>query len=420
MIQRYRWHLALLAACSIQLHAREELRFEAQAPLLSSGTMTQMNMASLFANGAQPTGNLVTVSVVNTGTDSQTFRLLFELKAIPANQRIRESCTDLLPEEGGQGCWVQRKILSNVTLAPGQAWVKTSSALENETFQSKGIEADNSPFQRMVAREGQIPPGALYLNVALLCPAGEYDKHENMLSQSTEGLCMYQSTNRNEYSFFTTFQPTQPVLNLAPGSSASQGFDQIQTTTPTFVFAGNLDGFDLGGESPYRISIWEVRAGESVGEAMDRRPVRTATVDRSPVPWRGEWTPLENNKRYLWRVDAILRGLTNDWLPSQPFGFVTPTPSPEDKSRSRASLGGSIAPTTDAPHPTPEQLEIMEQLALIIGPYRPVLEQLVRTSLPDPFALRIGANPASRTDFRNLVRDILDGRASVVGAEAKP
>lgn len=419
MIKRFRWHLVLLAACSIQLHAREELRFEAQAPMLSSGTMTQMSMASLFANGAQPTGNLVTVSVVNTDTTQHTFRLLFELKAIPASQRIRESCTDLLPEEGGQGCWVQRKILANVTLGPGEAWVRTSSMLENEPFQNKGIEATTSPFQRMVAREGQIPPGALYLNVALLCPytTGGY---EDMQRRSTDDLCKYGSTNRSEYPFITTFQPTQPVQNLMPGSLASQGFQQIQTTTPTFVFAGNLDGFDLGGESPYRISIWEVRTGESVGEAMDRRPVRTATIDRSPVAWRGEWTPLENDKRYVWRVDAILRGLTNDWLPSDPFGFVTPTPAPEDKSRARASLGVSIAPTTDAPHPTPEQLEILEQLALIIGPYRPVLEELIRTSLPDPFSLRIGANPASRTDFRNLVQEILDGRARVVGAETKP
>ncbi len=419
MTKRFRWHLVLLAACSIQLHAREELRFEAHAPMLSSGTMTQLNMASLFANGAQPTGNLVTVSVVNTDAVSHTFRLLFELKAIPANQRIRESCTDLLPEEGGQGCWIQRKILANVTLAPGEAWVRTSSALENEGFQSKGVEADNSPFQRMVAREGQIPPGALYLNVALLCPytTGGF---EDMQRRPTDDLCKYTNTNRAEYPFITTFQPTQPVRNLMPGSVASRGFDQIQTTTPNFVFAGNLDGFDLGGASPYRISIWEVRSGESVGEAMDRRPVRTAAVDRSPVLWRGDWTPLENEKRYVWRVDAILRGLTNDWLPSEPFGFVTPSPTPEDKSRSQASLGVSIAPTTDAPHPTPEQLEILEQLALIIGPHRPVLEQLVRTSLPDPYGLRIGADPASRTDFRNLVRDILDGRAGVVGAEVKP
>ena len=419
MTKRFRWHLVLLAACSIQLHAREELRFEAYAPMLSSGTMTQLNMASLFANGAQPTGNLVTVSVVNTDAVPRTFRLLFELKAIPANQRIRESCTDLLPEEGGQGCWIQRKILANVTLAPGEAWVRTSSALENEAFQSKGVEAENSPFQRMVAREGQIPPGALYLNVALLCPY-KTGGFEDMQRRPTDDLCKYTSTNRTEYPFITTFQPTQPVRNLMPGSVASRGFDQILTTTPNFVFAGNLDGFDLGGASPYRISIWEVRSGESVGEAMDRRPVRTATVDRSPVLWRGDWTPLENEKRYVWRVDAILRGLTNDWLPSEPFGFVTPSRTPEDKSRSQASLGVSIAPTTDAPHPTPEQLEILEQLALIIGPYRPVLEQLVRTSLPDPYGLRIGPDPASRTDFRNLVRDILDGRASVVGAEVKP
>ncbi len=418
MIKGYRRHLVLLAACFVQLHAREELRFDAQAPLLS-GTMTQMSMASLFANGAQPTGNLVTVSVVNTDTAPHTFRLLFELKAIPANQRIRESCTDILPDEGGQGCWVQRKILANVTLQPGQAWVKTSSMLENEAFQSKGIEAENSPFQRMVAREGQIPPGALYLNVALLCPyrTGGF---EDMQSKSIDDMCLYESTNQDEYRFRTTFQPTQPARLLAPGSLVPEGFQQIQTTTPTFVFAGNLDGFDLGGESPYRISIWEVRTGESAGEAMDRRPVRTATVDRAPVQWRGEWTPLENGKRYVWRVDAILRGLTNDWLPSDPFGFVTPTPVPEDKFRSSASLGVSISPTTDAPHPTPEQLELLEQLALIIGPYRPVLEQLVRTSLPDPFSLRIGAGPASRTDFRNLVQEILDGRASVVGAEARP
>lgn len=420
MSRRICWILTFLLAgiSAPSLANTHHLEFVAQAPLLDAGVMTQMNMATFFAGGTNPTGNLVTISVTNTGDAVDSFRILFRLKAIPADPDLRQSCRDLFEEEGGQGCWVQRKILVNQVVKPGQTWTRTSAMLESETFQSKGLDAEVSPFQRLVAREGRIPPGSLWLDVSILQP-NTTGSHENLNMAPAQSLPFSTIASRQSYTFRTNFQPTQPAMLLAPGQPSSQGSARIQTTTPDFVFAGNLDGYDLGGESPYRISIWEVRSGESIGETMDRRPVRTAKIERSPVGWRSEWAPLENGKRYVWRVDALLRGLTSDWLPSEPFAFATPEAVGIDGNRTGSTLGVSIAPTTDAPHPTPEQLEIIEKLSLVIGPYRPLLEELVRTSLPDPSALRIGGSAATRSDFLNLIQDILDGRASVAGAEIR-
>jgi hypothetical protein len=202
----------------------------------------------------------------------------------------------------------------------------------------------------------------------------------------------------------------------------------MASCTPTFVFAGNLDGVDLGGEEPYRLSIWEIHDDEPMGEVLDRRPLRSVKVDHSPVPWDPSWPALEPGKRYLWRVDAILRGTAVDWLPSTPFGFRIPDQTgasngvgtSQGDARLDATLGVTLPPGSGAPQPTPEQLEILQALSLIIGPYRPVLEDLVRTSLPDPYGLRIGNRPATRTEFQELVQDILEGHASVTGAEVRP
>lgn len=407
----------------------QALRLTAQAPLLSSGALTQLNMATMFSVAAEGTSNLVTVTVTNPSTtDSQTFRLLFQLKAIPTDPRLRESCTDPMPSEGGEGCWIQRKMLTNRTLAPGEVWVRTSGMLESETYQGKAIDPEDSPFQKLLAREGAIPPGAIYLSVALMEPLEQGRGQENIRIFPTSDLPLDRCAEAPLQQFVASYQPTRSPTLLSPGSAAAEGYPQMGTATPTFVFAGNLDGVDLGGEAPYRLSVWEIHDNEPLGEALDRRPLRSVKVRRSPVPWDPSWPALEPGKRYLWRVEAILRGTSVDWLPSAPFGFRTPNlagassgvGSSIGDARMDATLGVSLPPGSGSPQPTPEQLEILQALSLIIGPYRPVLEDLVRSSLPDPYGLRIGNRPATRTDFQELVHDILEGRATVTGAEVRP
>lgn len=408
-------------------NSAQALRLTANAPLLSSGALTQLNMASLLSSSSGGSSNLVTVTVTNPSKDPQSFRMLFELKAIPADPRLRESCLDPIPEAGGQGCWIQRKMLTTTTLGPGETWVRTSSMLESESYQGKSIDPDHSEFQKLLVREGFIPPGAIYLNVGLMQPLQAGLGQENIRILPTSQLPVDTCAWTPLHQFVANYQPTQSPTLLSPGSSTSDGYEQTASATPTFVFAGNLDGFDLGGESPYRLSIWEIHENETLSEALERRALRSAKVARSPVTWDPGWPALEPGKRYLWRVDAILRGTAVDWLPSTPFGFRIPNPSTgagtgssSGDGRSQATLGVSLPPGSGTPQATPEQLEILQALSLIIGPYRPVLEQLVRTSLPDPYGLRLGMRPATRTDFQDLVRDILEGRATVTGAEATP
>jgi hypothetical protein len=400
----------------------QALRLTAQAPLLSTGALTQLNMANLFSISSG--SNLVTVTVVNPAPQLQSFRLLFQLKAIPADPRLRESCIDPLPSEGGQGCWIQRKMLTTRTLQPGEVWVRTSGMLEAEDYQGKAIDPETSPFQKLLAREGAIPPGAIYLSVALMEPLASGRGQENIRVIPTSELPLDTCAEAPVQSFVASYQPTQSPTLLSPGASAAEGYQSTASSTPTFVFAGNLDGVDLGGEEPYRLSIWEVHENESMGETLDRRALRSARVDRSPVPWDPSWSALEPGKRYLWRVDAILRGTGIDWLPSTPFGFRIPdlagASSEVGTSTGDATLGVSLPSGSGAPQPTSEQLEILQALSLIIGPYRPVLEELVRSSLPDPYGLRIGNRPATLAEFQDLVHDILEGSASVTGAEVRP
>jgi hypothetical protein len=397
------------------------LTLEANAPLLSSGSLTQLNMAALFATTGQPTSNLVTVTVRNNSDVDRSFRILFELKMIPANDRIRTSCADPVSSAGQEGCWIQRGILVDQIIPKRSVWVRTSSQLESETYQAKSIMPESSPFQQMLGREGYLPQGSIYFNVGLLCPLDGGRQEDVRVLQSLE-------TNANR-TFLANYQPTQAPNLVFPGGPASDGYPTIATSTPTFVWTGNLDGVDLGGDSPYRFSLWDLHDEESVGEALDRRPLITAKIDRSPLTWNNPWVPLEPGRRYLWRVDALLRGLTNDWLSSGTYGFRTPVAvgswqgsvsSGSESPQVGATLGVSSPPGGGGPQATPEQLEILRALSLIIGPYRPALEQVMRTSLPDPYALTISDVPATRTDFQNLVRDILEGRATVVGAEARP
>lgn len=406
----------------------EALRLMAQAPLLSSGVLTQLNMGSLFSIASEGTGNLVTVTVMNPAPRPQSFRLLFQLKAIPSDPELRASCDDPMPSEGGSGCWIQRKMLTNRTLGPGEAWTSTSGMLESESYQGKAIDPETSPFQKLLAREGSIPPGAIFLSVVLMEPLDSTHGQENIRIFPTSELPVDTCAESPRQQFVASYQPTQAATLLSPGSPAAEGYQQMASATPTFVFAGNLDGVDLGGESPYRLSIWEIHENEPLGEALDRRPLRSVKVDRSPVPWDPSWPALEPGKRYLWRVDAILRGTAVDWLPSTPFGFRIPNQTGASSgvgtsvgdARLDATLGVVLPPGSGAPQPTPEQIEILQALSLIIGPHRPVLEDLVRTSLPDPYGLRIGNRPATRTEFQELVHDILEGRASVTGAEVRP
>ncbi len=408
-------------------NANGKLQLSANAPLLSSGTFTQLSMASLFTSTGQPTTNLVTVVVTNSDSKPQTFRILFELKAIPSDARIRSSCHDPLPSQGGEGCWIQRMICRNITLPGGSSWVRTSSELELEPYQASGIQPENSPFKQMLSREGFLPPGAIYMNVALLCPASSGAPLED-LTQATN-LAVYSGVADPQRHFMGSYQPTKPPTLLFPGSPATESFPPNSTSTPTFLFAGNLDGVNLGGESAYRLSIWEVRPNQALGEALDGSPLHTVKVSQSPVVWSGDWAPLEPGKRYAWRVDGLLKGLATDWLPSDVYGFSIPqangssmgsTSGNADAPQAGATMGVSLPPGSDPPHPTPEQLEILQSLSLIIGSYRPILEPLLRTSLPDPNGLRIGSTPVTRGDFQTLVRDILEGRATVTGAETHP
>ena len=427
--------LFLCVAAQARLHGTAStcngdglLAMEANAPLLSSGALTQLNMGALFATSGQPTGNLVTVVVSNRSNQARSFRILFELKLIPSDPTIRASCADPASPAGQEGCWIQRGILVNQTIAANSVWVRTSSQLESETYQGKSISPESSPFQQMLARVGYVPPGAIYLNVGLLCPL-ESGRQEDLRTEQVGDLDIYSGVSNPLQPFLASYQPTQPPQLLSPGLSASNGFPSIGTGTPTFVWAGNLDGVDLGGESAYRFSVWDIRDDESLGEALDRRPLHTANVGRSPLTWRNEWAALESGKRYIWRIDALLRGLSNDWLPSTPYGFRTPNDALSgqglgsilgDAPQTSATMGVSSPSATPKPQPTPEQLEIMQALSLIIGPYRPALERAMLSSLPDPNALTISGNPATRADFQALVRDILEGRATVVGAEARP
>ncbi len=408
--------------------AGQALRLQADAPLLSGGALTQLNMSTLFTVAKEGSGQLVTVTVVNPASQARSFRLLFELKAIPTDRQRRESCLDPLPESGGQGCWIQRKMLVNTTLKPGEVWTRTSGMLEDESYQGKAINPEDSPFQKLLAREGAIPPGVIFLSVALLEPLEPGRGQENVRVVPTSELPLDTCAEAPVRRFMASYQPTRAAVLLTPGIPASEGFAPAATLTPTFVFAGNLDGLDLGGEQPYRLSLWKVREGEPLGEVVERRPLHTAMVRQSPVPWDAGWPALEPGKRYVWRLDAILRGTGVDWLASAPYGFQTPAQlgaaAGSDvgggSARVEATWGVSQPPGSGGLQPTPEQLEILQALSLIIGPRRPVLEAVARRALPDPTALRIGGKPATMADFRELVADILEGRAAVSGAEARP
>jgi len=401
---------------------------QATAPLLSSGALTQLNMGALFATTGQPTANLVTVVVTNNSNEERSFRILFELKLIPSDPAIRASCADPASPAGQEGCWIQRGILVDQKIGAKQVWVRTSSQLESETYQGKSISPESSPFQQMLSRVGYVPPGAIYLNVGMLCPLNS-GRQEDLRTAQIGDLDIYAGVSHPLQPFLANYQPTQAPQLLSPGLPAANGFPSTGTATPTFVWSGNLDGVDLGGDAAYRFSIWDIHDDESLGEALDRRPLHTANTGRSPIAWSNAWAPLESGKRYIWRVDALLRGLSTDWLPSTPFGFRTPNDALSglelgsvvaDAPQTSATMGVSSPNARPKPQPTPEQLEIMRALSLIIGPYRPALEHAMNSSLPDPTALTISGTPATRADFQALVRDVLEGRATVVGAEARP
>jgi len=169
------------------------------------------------------------------------------------------------------------------------------------------------------------------------------------------------------------------------------------------------------------LSVWEVPDGSSLDDAQSRNPIRTTQISRGPVVWPSAWPPLEAGKKYVWRVDALMHGITDDWLPSSTWGFTVPSPSTATQSGSSGAVATAAAAVSiPLVSGTAEQNEILQLLAVLAGQYRPNVEGELRTKLPDPSSLTIGGRPATLDDLRSLVQDYLSGRTLVHSAGVAP
>lgn len=388
------------------------LSLSASAPRLESA-MTHVTLASMASFGTASGPAFYNVVVTNSSSQPQVFRLAVELKFIPSDPAIASSCADLYPELG-QGCWIQRQSTYDITVPARGSWIKSSNQINR--LVTGGIGGEDNPFRSMVNRQGEIPGGKIRLYLGLICPAPEGDPMGEPYSsiQKPPGTEWWGPVTG-------TYQPVQSPRLLSPGGPVGDGFPALVMNPPMFVFAGNLDRVAMGGNQPYRLSVWEFPEGSSLDDVQSRNPARTTQISRGPVVWPSAWPPLEAGKRYVWRVDALMHGITDDWLPSATWAFAVPSSSMQTQSGTSGAVATAAAAVSiPLVSGTAEQNEILQLLAVLAGQYRPNVEGELRTKLPDPSSLRIGGRPATVDDLRSLVQDYLSGRTSVHSAGVAP
>ena len=382
------------------------LTFQAAAPQLGQ-VLTHVTVATMASFGTASGPAFYSVSVHNGSGSSATFRLVVELKFIPSDPSLASSFADPYPD-GESGCWIQRQSTYDITLDANKDWTKTSNQVNR--FVTGGISGDDSPFRSLLDRTGDIPAGRMILTLGLACSTDGQDP----MDASNSSISRIPGTDWLNFS--GTYQPARSPQLVSPGAPSGSGFPALVASPPVFVFSGNLDRAYTGGTAPYRILVWELPADASLDQVQSVLPTRTLEVRRGVVPWPTSWPALEPGKRYVWRVDALLHGVTDDWLPSSTWEFSVPYPaSPAGSSGANLSATASqvMIPQVSG---TPEQNEMAQLLALLAGPFRPGVEPELRTKLPDPSSLLVAGRPATLEELRNLVQDVLAGRLSVRAA----
>jgi hypothetical protein len=106
----------------------------------------------------------------------------------------------------------------------------------------------------------------------------------------------------------------------------------------------------------------------------------------------------------VWRVDALKRGLADDWLPSELFGFTLQSGAPSTPLPTE--IQGSV-----------EQSELLRLLANLAGPHRPRVEGILRSNLPDPQSIQLDGKTADIARLRDLLRELQMQKISVEAVE---
>ncbi|MBK9578149.1 MAG: hypothetical protein IPO40_13820 [Fibrobacteres bacterium] len=358
------------------------------------GTLTSIDL-SMLVSSPQAGSDLFALALQPAPAFHGIISLQIEIKAVPSDPSL--TCPDAYPMTGvGQGCWLQRQVVDGIALtgvdanvpglwagAPRGARWYTASQLARMPKRSAGeIAAASSPFHDLVSRLGSVPAGQVNLRFTVLC----------------EGKEIASSALRGDY------RPVERPVLLMPGGPVRSGYRSVGSAAPTFAWNGSLNGVDLRGSGAYRLSVWELAEGTSVEEMIARLPQRTLTTSNSVVGWPSSWPILEPGKRYVWRVDALKRGLADDWLPSEVFGFTLQNASPT------IGLPGQFQGSA-------EQSELLRLLAALAGSHRPKVEGLLQSSLPDPYSLQLGGKAVDLERLRDLVRQVQLQKLKVEGVE---
>jgi len=318
-----------------------------------------------------------------------------EIKSIPSDPGL--SCPDPYSMVGvGQGCWLQRETIPNMRLTGveatadgmwsgthrGTRWFSASHLARLPKQMDGDISAPTSPLRDLVARLGSVPAGQIHFRFSVLC----------------DGKELSSTTLKGDY------WPVERPTLLMPGRPVKTGFQEIGSLSPTFVWNGSLTGLNLAPSAPYRLSVWEVPNGVSVEEATSRLASRSLTTAQSMSSWPSTWSLLEPGKRYVWRVDALKRGIADEWLSSEVFGF---TPKDGALTLQSGAHGGSA-----------EQSELSRLLLALAGPHRAKVEPVLRTDLPDPYSLRMDGKIIDLARLRELVRELQVQKISVESVES--
>lgn len=358
------------------------------------GTLTSVDLSMLISS-SQAGSDLFALALQPAPAFHGVVSLRIEIKAVPSDPS--RTCPDAYPMAGvAPGCWLQRQIVDDITLTGvdakvdglwagtprGARWY-TASQLARMPKRSAGdIAAPTSPFHDLVSRLGSVPAGQVNLRFSVLC----------------EGKELASSSLRGDY------RPVERPVPLMPGGPVRSGYQSVGSSTPTFAWNGSLNGVDLRGSAAYRLSVWELSEGVSVEEMITRLPQRTLTTSNSMVAWPNSWPLLEPGKRYVWRVDALKRGLADDWLSSDVFGLILQNASPT------VGLPGQLQGSA-------EQSELLRLLASLAGPHRPKVEGLLRANLPDPYSLQLDGKTVDLERLRDLLRELQQQKIKVEGVE---
>lgn len=402
------WAGGALAPAGAACPEANLLELSASGGALSTGTVTRLDLSWFGLEGSASAPVFYTLAIRNRDTVDHSVRVVVDISGRPLDADLAERC--------GEPCGIQREMTTDLEVPAGGVLVRTSAQLAQGDFYDGGLEAFHSPFQRLVGRLGYLPSSRVLLHFDLVCsdiPQLALKDPEVAIPEA------YRLASADVESVVDGGEPTyvaqQAPELLVPGVPAGEVPPSLPTDRPSFLFRSSLASravFYPEGEAKFTVSLWKLRDGEEAVDALERKALASRTTSGALLPYPDDWPALEPGALYTWTVTAHLRGPEGAELVAAPAVFRAPATGGEGEGfgllaswRTRQALEGL----------SPEQIRLLQALAVLLGERAGEASDLLSRGRPDLASLRWEGAPTTLERIEELAREKSEGRLELTG-----